>query len=61
MPYVYRTNLEKAKVFDFDGKKLKVHLKLVTEDTAVFAEKDYYKRYWIEPDFDIALDVMFAF
>ena len=51
----------KAKVFDFDGKKLKVHLKLVTEDTAVFAEKDYYKRYWIEPDFDIALDAMFAF
>lgn len=41
---------EKPKVFDFEGMKLTVHLRLTTEDTAVFAEKDYYKRYWIEPD-----------
>ncbi len=48
---------EKVKEFDFGEKKLKVHLRLATEDTAVFGDKDFYKKYWIEPDeFDITID-----
>ncbi len=48
---------EKIKEFNFEDKKLKVHLRLTTEDTAVFGEKDFYKRYWIEPTkFTIKLD-----
>ena len=39
-----------VKVFKHDGKNFRVHLKLATEDNAVFAEKDFYKKYWIEPD-----------
>ena len=41
---------EKVRTFKFDGKIFKVHLRLATEDTAVFAAKDFYKKYWIEPD-----------
>ncbi len=40
----------KAKTFEVYGKKIKVHIRLVTEDLAVFAEKDFYKKYWVEPD-----------
>lgn len=48
---------EKVKEFEFGDKKLKVHLRLATEDTAVFGDKDFYKKYWIEPnEFDIELD-----
>lgn len=48
---------EKVKEFDFGDKKLKVHLRLATEDTAVFGDKDFYKKYWIEPvEFDIKLE-----
>jgi len=48
---------EKVKEFDFGEKKLKVHLRLATEDTAVFGDQDFYKKYWIEPnEFDIKLD-----
>ena len=48
---------EKVKEFEFGNKKLKVHLRLATEDTAVLGDKDFYKKYWIEPtDFDIKLD-----
>ena len=48
---------EKVKEFEFGEKKLKVHLRLATEDTAVLGDKDFYKKYWIEPnDFDIELD-----
>ena len=48
---------DKVKVFKHDGKNFRVHLKLATEDNAVFAEKDFYKKYWIEPDnFTIKLD-----
>lgn len=48
---------EKVKKFEFGDKKLKVHLRLATEDTAVLGDKDFYKKYWIEPnDFDIELD-----
>ncbi|MCP4764618.1 MAG: DEAD/DEAH box helicase family protein [archaeon] len=48
---------EKVKDFAFGDKKLKVHLRLATEDTAVLGGKDFYKKYWIEPnDFDIKLD-----
>ncbi len=48
---------EKVKEFEFGDKKLKVHLRLATEDTAVFGDKDFYKKYWIEPnEFDIKLD-----
>ena len=48
---------EKVKEFEFGDKKLKVHLRLATEDTAVLGDKDFYKKYWIEPnDFDIELD-----
>ncbi len=42
------------KSFELSNKKLFVHLKLGTEDTAVFAEKDYYKKYWFNFD-DFAL------
>lgn len=41
---------EKVKTFKFDGKNFKVHLRLATEDTSAFASKDYYKKYWTEPD-----------
>jgi type III restriction enzyme len=48
---------EKVKEFEFGDKKLKVHLRLATEDTAVLGDKDFYKKYWIEPnEFDIELD-----
>lgn len=48
---------EKVKEFEFGDKKLKVHLRLATEDTAVLGVKDFYKKYWIEPnEFDIKLD-----
>jgi len=48
---------EKVKEFDFGDKKLKVHLRLATEDTAVFGDKDFYKMYWIEPTaFEIELN-----
>jgi len=48
---------EKVKEFEFGVKKLKVHLRLATEDTAVLGGKDFYKKYWIEPnEFDIKLD-----
>ena len=48
---------EKVKEFKFGDKKLKVHLRLATEDTAVFGEKDFYKKYWMETSkFDIELD-----
>ena len=48
---------EQVKEFELDNKKLKVHLRLATDDTSVFAEKDYFKKYWIENDeFDIKLD-----
>jgi len=48
---------EKVKEFEFSDKKLKVHLRLATEDTGVFGDKDFYKKYWIKPnDFDIKLD-----
>ena len=48
---------EKVKEFELGDKKLKVHLRLATEDTAVLGDKDFYKKYWIEPnDFDIKLD-----
>ncbi len=48
---------EKVKEFEFGDKKLKVHLRLSTEDTAVLGDKDFYKKYWIEPnDFNIKLD-----
>ena len=48
---------DKLKTFKFSGKNFKVHLRLATEDTAVFADKDYYKKYWVEPDvFNIKLD-----
>jgi hypothetical protein len=48
---------DKVKTFKFSGKNFKVHLRLATEDTSVFADKDYYKKYWIEPDdFNIKLD-----
>ncbi len=47
---------EKVKEFEFGDKKLKVHLRLATEDTAVLGDKDFYKKYWIEPnEFDIKL------
>jgi len=41
---------DKVRSFPFHGKNFKVHLRLATEDTAVFADKDFYKKYWIEPD-----------
>jgi superfamily II DNA or RNA helicase len=48
---------DKVKTFKFSGKNFKVHLRLATEDKSVFAEKDYYKKYWVEPDdFNIKLD-----
>jgi type III restriction enzyme len=48
---------EKVKEFEFGDKKLKVHLRLATEDTAVLGDKDFYKKYWIEPnEFDIELE-----
>lgn len=48
---------DKVKTFKFSGKNFKVHLRLATEDTSVFADKDYYKKYWVEPDvFNIKLD-----
>jgi len=48
---------EKVKEFEFGDKKLKVHLRLATEDIVVFSDKDFYKKYWIELDnFDIKLD-----
>lgn len=37
---------EQLKTFIVDGKTFKVHLRLVTDDEAVFAEKDFYKKYW---------------
>ena len=40
----------KAKTFAVDGKKIKVHLRLATEDLAVFGEKDFYRKYWLESD-----------
>ena len=47
----------KVKTFKFSGKNFKVHLRLATEDTSVFADKDYYKKYWVEADdFNIKLD-----
>ena len=47
----------KVKTFKFSGKNFKVHLRLATEDKSVFADKDYYKKYWVEPDdFNIKLD-----
>ncbi len=49
---------EKVKTFQFEGKKIKVHLRLTTDDTSVFGEKDYYKKYWVEADdFNIKLDL----
>jgi hypothetical protein len=46
----------KAIKFTFDKKHITVHLRLVTEDTSIFADKDYYKKYWIEPNnFEINL------
>jgi hypothetical protein len=48
---------DKVKTFKFSGKNFKVHLRLATEDKSVFADKDYYKKYWVEPDdFNIKLD-----
>ena len=48
---------EKVKEFSFGKDKVKVHLRLVTEDTAVFGKDDFYQKYWIEPDkFDIELE-----
>lgn len=48
---------DKVKTFKFSGKNFKVYLRLATEDTSVFADKDYYKKYWVEPDdFNIKLD-----
>ena len=48
---------EKVKEFSFGKDKVKVHLRLTTEDTAVFGKDDFYQKYWIEPDkFDIVLE-----
>ncbi|MBL7109396.1 MAG: DEAD/DEAH box helicase family protein [Candidatus Marinimicrobia bacterium] len=48
---------EKVKEFEFGDKNLKVHLRLATEDTAILGDKDFYKKYWLEPNnFDIELD-----
>ena len=48
---------EKVKEFEFGDKKLKVHLKLATDDLNKLTDEDFYKKYWIEPnDFDIELD-----
>jgi len=48
---------EKVKEFEFGDKKLKVHLRLATEDTAALGNKDFYKKFWIEPnEFNIKLD-----
>jgi len=48
---------EKVKEFEFDSKKIKVHLRLTTEDTNVFTENEFYQKYWIENDeFNIKLD-----
>ncbi len=41
---------EKVKEFNFGDKKLRVHLRLATEDISVITERDFYKKYWIEPD-----------
>ena len=41
---------DKVKTFKFSDKNFKVHLRLATEDKAVFADKDNYKKYWMEPD-----------
>ena len=47
---------EEVREFEFGDIKLKVHLRLATEDMAVFGDKDFYKKYWIEPnEFDIKL------
>ena len=48
---------EKVKEFSFGKDKVKVHLRLATEDTAVLGEDGFYNKYWIEPDkFDIVLE-----
>ena len=47
----YRTLFEeddKVRNFKFKDKNFKVHLRLATADSAVFAERDFYKKYWIE-------------
>jgi type III restriction enzyme len=48
---------EKVKEFEFGDKKLKVHLRLATDDLNNLPDEDFYKKYWIEPnEFDIKLD-----
>ncbi len=48
----------KVKSFKFEKKNFKVHLLLTTEDTSVFSDKDYYKKYWIGHDnLEFSLDV----
>ncbi len=41
---------DQVKNFQHEGKNIKVHLRLVTTDLAVFDEDDLYKKYWIEKD-----------
>ena len=43
-------NNDKVKTFKHGENNFKVHLRLATDDTAVFADKDFYKKYWIEMD-----------
>ncbi len=50
---------EKVKEFELGEKKLrvKVHLRLATDDLNNLPEEDFYKKYWIEPDkFNIELN-----
>jgi hypothetical protein len=39
-----------VKTFIDKNRKIKVYLRLATEDTSVLTEKDFYKKYWIEPE-----------
>ncbi len=39
---------EIVKSFKFIKKNFYVHLRFVTEDTNAFAEKDFYKKYWVD-------------
>ncbi len=39
---------EQAKTFSFQGKNIRVHLRLATNDLNIFAEKNYYQKYWID-------------
>lgn len=41
---------ERPKCFVKNGQNIYVHLKLVTEDSSIFSEKNYYQKYWFDVD-----------